>query len=64
MDYDGIFTTSRVFVDVRYFLHHSRKRCLKQGVRVMMLDVLLLIAAGALIALWLDFKANRGDDEA
>ena len=29
----------------------------------MILDGLILIAAGVLIALWLDFKANREDNE-
>ena len=48
---------------MRYFLRYRCKRCLKQGVRVMLLDGLILIAAGVLIALWLDFKANREDDE-
>lgn len=47
---------------MRYFLRYRCKRCLKQGVRVMLLDVLLLIVAGAVIALWLDFKSNREED--
>ena len=28
----------------------------------MMLDVLILVATGVLIALWLDFKSHKGDD--
>ena len=34
----------------------------RTGVRVMILDGLILVAAGVLIALWLDFKSHKGDD--